>query len=98
MLAFFGVLVVTATPIKSIIPRLKALFSREEPDPGLATGRYGGLRQPSDEEEAHEDPAAGQGADIGGYVGDEAFMTAIEREEERSEERRVGEEWEAGGE
>ena len=84
MLAFFGVLVVTATPIKSIIPRLKALFSREEPDPGLATGRYGGLRQPSDEEEAHEDPAAGQGADIGGYVGDEAFMTAIEREEERN--------------
>src|SRR5690625_1667300 len=84
MLAFFGILVVTATPIKSIIPRIKALMGREEIDPGLATGRYGGLRQPSDEEEAHEDPAAGQGADIGGYVGDEAFMTAIEREEERN--------------
>lgn len=95
MLAFFGILVVTATPIKSIIPRIKALMGREEVDPGLATGRFGAGVDQTDAAadvsgQTHPHASAGSGAKAGddratetldGYVGDEAFASAMEREE-----------------
>src|SRR5690625_5231757 len=94
MLAFFGILVVTATPIKSIIPRIKALMGREEIDPGLATGRFGGGVDENEaaadtSEQAHPHASARSGAKsaddratetLDGYVGDEAFASAMERE------------------
>lgn len=85
ILAFFGVLVVTATPIKSIGPRLRALFNREEIDPGLATGRYGGERREPDGKREKKSRRASREYDpeddTQGFVGDEAFMTAVERAE-----------------
>ncbi|HLS04369.1 MAG TPA: DNA translocase FtsK 4TM domain-containing protein [Actinomycetales bacterium] len=76
LLGFFGILVVTATPVKSIIPRLKGLFNRDEGDPGLATRRFGAGSGTADPDLDGDDTQA--------YVGDEAFMTAIEREEARA--------------
>lgn len=69
LLAFFGVLVVTATPVKSIIPRLRALFGRAES---------------SGETRAFETADAETSSDLSldGYAGDEAFITPVERAEQ----------------
>lgn len=74
LLAFFGVLVVTATPIKSIIPRVRALFG------GEAAGERGDRRSRR-QSRADADDVGPHDEGLDGYVGDEAFMTAVERAE-----------------
>lgn len=72
LLAFFGILVVTATPINAIIPRLKALFGvGEYPADATASAQNSGRRGRRGQEEVTADYRDG-------FVGDEAFANPLE--------------------
>src|SRR5690625_3746465 len=71
LLAFFGVLVVTATPINAIIPRLKGLFGVGDYPAHAPSAQNSGRRRSSGQEDVTADYRDG-------FVGDEAFANPLE--------------------